>query len=142
MRKPMSKLQNRAGTTSPIIPFVFEQANMQATQTDTDTAIAGGLTATYAMPLNGSIVGYAIQLSAAVAAGSLEFDIEVNGATTLTIETDAATTTEFYATIPYGNEPFVAGDKIGVTYTSDGSLSPTTADANIVVFVMFDGFDI
>jgi len=138
----MAKLQNRAGTTSPIIPFVFEQANMAASQTDTDTAVAGGLTATYVMPFDGSIVGYGIQMSAAVSAGSLEFDIEVDGATTATIETDAASTTEFYGTYAYGDEPFSAGSSIGVTYTSDGSLSPETADANIVVYVMFEGFDV
>lgn len=137
-----NKMQTRAATTSPIVPFVFEQANMQASQTDTDTVVAGGVTATYAMPLSGSIVGYSITLSAAVSAGSLEFDIEIGGATTATIETDAATTTEFYGTYNYGDEPFSAGAVLGVTYTSDGSLSPTTADANIVVFVMFDGFDV
>lgn len=137
-----NKIQNRAGTTSPIVPFVFQQANMQASQTDTDTVVAGGVTATYAMPLAGSIVGYSIKLSAAVTAGSLEFDIEVGGATTATIETDAASTTEFYGTYNYGDEPFSAGALIGVTYTSDASLAPITADANIVVFVMFDGFDV
>jgi len=138
----MAKLQNRAGTTSPILTFGFEQANMQVSQTDTDTTVLGGLTATYVMPKDGSIVGYGIQLSTAVTAGSLEFDIEVNGATTATIETDAASTTEFYGTYEFGDEPFSAGDTIGVTYTSDGSLAPTTADANVIVYVMLTDYDI
>lgn len=136
----MAVTQEQIATTYVVVPFVFEQANMAASQTDTDITVAGGLTATYVMPKDGSIVGYGIQLSAAVAAGSLEFDVEINGATTLTIETDAASTTEFYSTIEYGVEPFVAGDNLGVTYTSDGSLSPTTADANVVLYVMFKDF--
>lgn len=138
----MVKMQTNEATSSPTIPYVYEIANMASSQTDTDINIAGGLTATYAMPLNGSIVGYAIQLSGAVSAGSLEFDIEVNGTSTATIETDTASTTEFYDLYEYGTEPFVAGDSIGVTYTSDGSLDPETIDANVVLFVIFEQFKV
>lgn len=138
----MAKLQNRAGTTSPIQPLVFALANLAASQTDTDVPIVGGVNNTYALPLNGSIVGYAIQFSETVTAGSLEFDLEIDGTSTFTIETDTAATTEYYNTIEYGNETFLAGSSLGVTYTSDGSLAPLTIDANIIVYVMFEGFDV
>lgn len=138
----MSIGQTQEPTRSPQHPFVFALANLAASQDATDVPILGGVNNTYVMPKGGCIVGYGIQLSAAVAAGSLDVDLEIDGASTLTIAADTASTTEFYSTIEFGNEPFSAGAKLGVTYTSDGSLSPTTADMNVVVYVMFREWDV
>jgi len=137
-----NKLQNRAGTTSPMFVFGWEDVDLAITQTDTDIPILGGLTFTYVMPFDGSIVGYGIKLSTAVTAGSLEFDFEINGASTKTVETDAASTTEFFAKIDFEIEPFLAGDLLGVTFTSTSGLLPTTADVNVMLYVMFTDFDI
>lgn len=131
-------LQEPIAITYPMVNYGFEQANMAASQTDTDINIVGGLTATYVMPFDGWLCAYSIKLSAAITAGSLEFDVEVNGSTVLTIETDAASTTEFYSRLVANSYRLQAGDLLGVTYTSDASLAPTTSDANVVLLVMYE----
>ncbi|MGB1285058.1 MAG: hypothetical protein ACPG7F_00880 [Aggregatilineales bacterium] len=135
----MGKLQSPEATSSPQHTFNFALANLAASQTATDIPIPGGVVNTYLLPKGGYIVGYAINKSAAHGAGSLDFDIELDGTSTITI---AADTTSEYATINAPDEPFSAGQTLGVTYTSDGSLSATTVDVAVTVYVMFEGWDI
>lgn len=135
----MGKLQTSEATRSPQIAYQFALANLAASQTATDVPVPGGVVNTYLLPVGGYIVGYAINKSAAHGAGSLDFDIELDGTSTLTIEAD---TTSEYATINAPDEPFSTGQALGVTYTSDGSLSATTVDIVVTVFVMFEGWDI
>lgn len=131
-------LQENIAVSQPIIPYQFSEANLAVSQTDTDVPILGADTTTYLMPANGFIVGYAIGKSANHTAGSLDFDLTIDGTSTLTI---AADTTSVYAFVPVPNEYFAAGSTLGVTYTSDGSLDPTTVDVAVTVFVVFQEFE-
>ncbi|MGB1287709.1 MAG: hypothetical protein ACPG7F_14315 [Aggregatilineales bacterium] len=135
----MGKMQTSEATSSPQVAYNFTLDDLAASQTGTDIPTPGGLINTYLLPVRGYIVGYAINKSAAHSAGSLDFDIEVNGTSTLTIQAD---TTSVYSTINVPDEPFAAGETLGVTYTSDGSLSATTVDVVVTVFVMFEEWDI
>ena len=118
--------------------YQFSIANLAVSQTGTDIPVLGAVMNTYLMPKDGYIVGYSIGKSAAHTAGSLDFDIEVGGSSTLTI---AADTASVYKTLDTPNEPFSAGDTIGVTYTSDGSLLAVTVDVVVTIFVVFKDFE-
>lgn len=130
----MTKLQEQIAITENVVKFSFSEANLAASQTATDIPILGADIVTYQLPYDGWIVGYSINKSAAHSAGSLDFDLELDGTSTLTI---AADTTSVYAALEVPNEPFSAGATLGVTYTSDGSLSATTVDVVIDVYVVF-----
>lgn len=135
----MAISQENMPTSKPIIKYSFALANLADSQTGTAVPILGGVVNDYLMPLAGCIVGYSINKSASHSAGSLDFDLTVAGTSTLTIEAD---TTDVYALIQWGNEPFAAGDALGVTYTSDANLEANTVDAVVDVFVLFTGFSV
>ena len=134
----MAMTQENMPTTSPQHVFSFAIADLAVSQTATDIPIPGGVIPTYLMPAAGYIVGYSINKSAAHSAGSLDFDLEINGTSTLTI---AADTSSVRKILEAGDEPFSAGDTLGVTYTSDGSLSAITVDVVVDVYVVFTGFN-
>lgn len=131
-------VQERIAITRPTIMYSFAIANIADSQTGTAVPILGGVLNNYIMPLNGYIVGYAINYSAALSAGSTDFDLLVNGTSTLTIEAD---TVSVYKTLPEGNEPFTAGQTLGVSYTTDGNVEANTVDVVVNVFVVFSDFD-
>lgn len=131
--------QERMPTSKPIIPYQFALADLADSQTATAVPPLGAVVSDYLMPLAGCIVGYAINKSAAHSAGSLDFDLTVAGSSTLTIQAD---TTDVYSLIEYGNEPFAAGDALGVTYTSDANLEANTVDVLVTVFVLFEDFNL
>lgn len=135
----MTITQENMPTSKPIIKFSFALADLADSQTGTAIPALGAVVPTYVMPLAGCIVGYSINKSASHSAGSLDFDLTVAGTSTLTI---AADTTDVYSLIEYGNEPFAAGDALGVTYTSDGNLEANTVDVIIDVYVLFSEFRI
>lgn len=134
----MGMTQENMPTTSPIIKFSFALANLAISQTGTAIPILGGVVNDYIMPCAGFIVGYAINKSESHSAGSLDFDLTVAGTSTLTI---AADTTDVYKLLEVPNEPFAAGNALGVTYTSDAGLLATTVDVVVDVYVVFTGFE-
>lgn len=131
-------MQQESAPRHPVVVFQFALANLAASQTGTDIPIPGGVVPTYLMPNAGYIVGYSINKSAAHTAGSLDFDLEIGGTSTLTI---AADTSSVYGKLNVPDEPFAAGDALGVTYTSDANLDATTVDVVVSVFVVFENFD-
>jgi hypothetical protein len=133
----MSMSQENMPTSKPIIKFSFALVDLADSQTGTAVPILGGVVPTHLMPLAGWIVGYSINKSASHSAGSLDFDLTVAGTSTLTI---AADTTDTYALLEVPNEPFAAGDALGVTYTSDGDLEANTVDVVVDVYVVFSEF--
>jgi hypothetical protein len=135
----MAITQERMPTSKPIIKYSFALANLADSQTATAVPILGGVLNEHLMPLSGCIVGYSINKTASHSAGSLDFDLTVAGTSTLTI---AADTTDVSALIEWGNEPFSAGDALGVTYTSDDSLEANTVDVVVDVFVLFSEFNV
>ena len=139
----MSKYQKQHGTTSPFAEYTFSLANLAATQTDTVIPANGGVVDTHVMWKKGCIVGYTVQLSAAITAGTLISEVFVAGADNgIDITMDTASTTEFTGSFEYGDYPFAAGATLGVAYTSDGSLAPTTSDALITLIVMYEGAEV
>lgn len=138
----MAKMQDQAATTSPIIALHFALANLAASETGTAVPVLGGVVNTAAVPKGGAVVGYGIQLSETVTAGSLDIDITVDGTSVQTIAADVASTTEFGGTIEFNNAAFSALDSIGVTYTTDGSFTPATADIGVTVYIMMEDFSV
>lgn len=127
-------LQEPIAITDNVVKFSFALANLADSQTATDIPIPGAVLNTYLMPYAGYVVAYAINKSAAHSAGSLDFDIEIGGTSTLTI---AADTESVYKALNVPDEPFSAGDTLGVTYTSDANLEANTVDVQVDVYVVF-----
>lgn len=130
----MGQMQEPIAIKHNVVKFSFSEANLAASQTNTDIPVLGADHTDYLLPFDGFIVGYAIRKSAAHGAGSLDFDINISGTSTLTI---AADTTEVYASLNVPDEPFSAGAYLGVDYTSDENLSATTVDVVIDIYVLF-----
>ena len=130
----------RLPTSSPTMKYTFALANLAAAQTGIAVPIQGGVIDTFVMPKGGYIVGYAVNKSAATSAGATAIDITVAGTSTKTVNIGTASTTKFYAVLPVPDEPFSAGDLLGVTYTTDADHAPTTQDIVVDVFVEFRDF--
>lgn len=131
-------VQEAISIKHPIVKYSFALANIADSQTGTAVPILGGVVNNYIMPLNGSIVGYAINYSASLSAGSTDFDLLVNGTSTLTI---AADTVSVYKLIDEGVEPFTAGQTLGVSYTTDANVEANTVDVVVDVFVCLRDFE-
>jgi hypothetical protein len=131
-------VQEAISIKHPIVKYSFALANIQDSQTGTAVPMLGGVLNAYIMPLNGSIVGYAINYSASLSAGSTDFDLLVAGTSTLTI---AADTTSTYKLIEEGVEPFAAGQTLSVSYTTDGNVEANTVDVVVDVFVVLRDFE-
>lgn len=125
--------------TQPTHKFEFSLADFAASQTDTVVPTNGGIVNTHVMWKDGSILGSTVQLSAAITAGSLDAEVFVNNVDTgIDIVMDTAATTEFKNSYVRGTYNFQAGQTLGVKYTSDGSLAPTTSDGLITIYVIYN----
>lgn len=91
--------------------------------------VQAGATAEVTIIRPGSIVGVSILITGPRTAGQADFEVTLNGAGTGFMCTfdgsseDTSTTTS--ATQDAGLDAIVAGDKIGIRYTTDGSWAPT-----------------
>ena len=127
-----------------IVPFVFVQDALAASQTDVQLNIqevTGGMALAVegiTMPWAGSVVGISVDLSAAASAGQLTVGATIGGteaaATTQTITTATAARAVFQADAVR----FVAGDKLGVEITTNAGWNATTADLAVIVYVLLD----
>lgn len=127
--------QEKIAIRHNVATYEFALANLADSQTNTDVPIVGGVVATYLMPFKGHIIGYSINKSAAHSAGSLDFDLNINGSSVLTI---AADTTSTYDTFETGTYQFSAGQTLGVDYTSDENLEANSVDVGVTLFVVFE----
>lgn len=127
-----------------IVPFVFVQDALAASQTDVQLNIqevSGGMALAVqgiTMPWAGSVVGISVDTSAAATAGSMTVGVTFGGteasATTQTITTATAARAVFQADAVR----FVAGDKLGVEITTSGTWDAVTADLAVIVYVLLD----
>lgn len=128
----------------PIVPLLFSQDNVAASQTNVQIPImqvasaAENAVDSYPAPWAGVIVGISANLSAAATAGALTVGATVGGTEktdpTLSITTEASKTD----TAVRGSATFAAGDLIGCEITTDGSWDGTSSDLSAVVYVMYE----
>ena len=131
-------VQENIAIAQPMVAYNFAVANIADSGTGTVVPILGGVVNNYLMPRAGCIVGYAINYSASLSAGSTDFDILVAGSSTLTIAADTVSVSKI---LTEGQEPFRAGQTLGVTYTTDADVEANTVDVVVTVFVVFYEFD-
>ncbi len=114
----------------------FMQSDVAASQSAVAIPVLGlAGNAEIVMAKLGSAIGISIASNAARTAGTLTVDVTVNGtAIGLQAVLDGTNTQYHYATQAGGLDTFVAGDRLGVKITTDGTWAPTTAD--IVVMVL------
>lgn len=127
-----------------LVPLVFHQADVAASQTNVQLSVAAVDNAAddqlavdgYVVPFDGEIVAISARLSAAATAGSLTVGPTIGGTEeadpTLTITTAQSARDS----APRGTAPFAAGDLIGAEITSGGTWDGTGADLTVVVWVL------
>lgn len=133
-------VQERIAISRPTMAYSFFLANLAATQTGTAVPVPGAAVTNYLLPFGGYIVCVVANLTAAFSAGTAVIDITLDGTSTKTINIGVASTTEYITRLPIPDEPFSAGQELAVTYTTDGSASPTTNDLEVTVYVCFSDF--
>ena len=127
-----------------IVPFVFVQDNLAASQTDValniqEVASAAALLITgLSMPWSGSIVGVSVDTSSAATAGTLTVTATLDG--TKQSDTAQSITTETAASVvvPQSKVKFAAAQKLGVKITTSAGWDATTADLAVIVYVLLD----
>lgn len=91
------------------------------------------------MPFRGSLVGLAVQGTAAKAGGTLTLNVRKNGTAfdamaSYSLPNASRGTTQFAK----GSYGFERDDYLDVTYTTDSSYTPTTTVVEVTVFVYMD----
>lgn len=133
-------LTERIAITHNLVAFPFALANLAATQTDTAVPILGGVIPTYTALFPGYVVAITANLSAAATAGVLTLDFSIAGTAKAVDKTLAtASTTSYIYKFRPGDYPFAAGATLGMSYTSNGSLDPTTSDLVAMLYVLYVG---
>lgn len=92
---------------------------------------------TFRAQRDGSIVGASTRLTAPVASGTLIVNVTVNGVIiglSMTHDAISSPSGQTAAGQP-GNNPYAAGDLIGVELSTDGGFSPATTDLEVAVSV-------
>ena len=140
----MPKQFEQIAARGQVVPFVFVQDAVAASQTDAQINIqevSGGMAlavSELSMPWAGSIVGISVNTSAAATAGSLTVGVTLDGteqaASTQTITTGQAATAVFNQ----ASIPFIAAQKLGVEITTSASWDAVTADLAVIVYVLLD----
>jgi len=113
---------------SNYFPLWFYVANAASGGTDVEMSIAGEATASdvpqQPIPWAGSIVGFSLQLEAAVSAGTATVYPTINGVTAASSLVLSTTVTQYTATKwRRGLYPFTAGQRIGAQYTTTGTFT-------------------
>ena len=127
-----------------IVPFVFVQDNLAASQTDValniqEVASAAALLITgLSMPWSGSIVGVSVDTSSAATAGTLTVTATLDGTKQSDTAQSITTATAASVVVPQSKVPFAAAQKLGVKITTTGAWDATTADLAVIVYVLLD----
>lgn len=141
----MGLTQQRLNPTPyPIVPLLFSQDNVAASQSNVQLSVlqvasaAENVVDSYRAPWPGVIVAIAASVSTAATAGSMTVGATVGGTEagdpTLTFTTLAS----YSDTASRGAATFVAGDLIGCEITTDGSWDATSSDLLVQVYVMYE----
>lgn len=132
----------RITATSHIERFDFETANIPDAA-GTAVLVGGGAGGSdYPMPKNGSIIGVGARLNGALIGGTVTFrpllnTSAVTGAAGTALSSSAQQT---FKELPVGKYPVAQGQYLGCDWTKSGTVNPTTLDAVISIWVLFDDF--
>ncbi len=124
----------------PVVPLMFTEDALAASQTDAQMAIINATGASssdeYVFPFAGEVIGISVRTTAAATTGTATFGATINGTedadTTITVATEQTK----YKAVPRGSAKFAAGDRIGCELTTGGTWDGTSADAVVTVLVM------
>lgn len=114
----------------------FYRQDVAPNQNYVPIEVAPGVTEVV-MPRAGSVIAMSVAGSAARTGGWASFSLFRNGTmlSGCSVYLDSTTPQYSYLTLAKGAKTFAAGDKLSVRVNSDASLSPTTIDACVVVWL-------
>jgi hypothetical protein len=125
-----------------LIPLVFSQAEVAASQTDValfTAEVHGGValeTIGYVMPFKGEIIAVSANLSAAATGGLLSLAPTVDATATTDPVLAITTATAASDTCRRGSNPFAKGSLVGCKITTSGAWTAETMDLNVIVWVI------
>lgn len=140
----MPKQFEQIAARGQILPFLFTQDGVAASQTDAQLyliEVQGGMMLQVdgiSMPWAGSVVGISVNTSAAATAGQLTVGVTLDGTEQASSTQTLTTATAATAVFPQSSMPFAAGQKLGVEITTNGAWDGTAADLAVFVYVLLD----
>lgn len=140
----MAKQFEQIAARGQIVPFLFTQDGVAASQTDAQLyliEVQGGMMLQVdgiSMPWAGSVVGISVNTSAAATAGQLTVGVTLDGTEQASSTQTLTTATAATAVFPQSSMPFAAGQKLGVEITTSGAWDGTSADLAVFVYVLLD----
>ena len=125
-----------------IFKFDFEAVNVPDAA-GTANIVGGGSGTQIPVPLPGAILGMAVRGNALLSTGTLLFRPTVNGSALTTFSLTSLTSAIQQAYRMRGKDlfPIKAGDRLGVDFTKTGTISPTTIDFIISLYVLLGDFE-
>ncbi len=134
----MDAVQEQITPTSFLVPLVFQATNIPDAAGVANTVEP--TTPEYVMPWAGSIVGISAAQNAALSTGTLTFRPTINGTGNTGITTALSSSAQRnYTKKPADTVKFAAGQRLGVDWTKSGTVSATTTDATIILWVLVEG---
>jgi hypothetical protein len=133
-----NKLLERIAVDKYVVPLFFQTSNI-ADAAGTANAIEPASTE-YVMPYPGSVVAITAALNGALSTGTVTFRPTING-TAVTAFTATALSSSKQRTADSqlaDKTHFAAGDRLGIDWTKSGTVSPTTLDATITLWVLVE----
>lgn len=134
----------REVASGQIFKYTFQTVDMPDAA-GTANVLGGAVGTEYPMPLAGSIVGIAARGNAALGAGpTVTFRPTVNGSAVTTFGGTAISSTNRNQIKNKSRDihKFAAGDRLGVDWVKSGTVSPTTIDYVIDVYVLMGDFEV
>jgi hypothetical protein len=123
-----------------LVPFVFGQDAVAASQTDVQLPVVAGEATQvidgYPMAFPYEVVGISAALSAAATAGSLAIGASLGGTEDADSVLTVTTQTNHYKRIPRGKMRGAAGTRLGAEITTTGAWDGTTADLVVVIWAI------
>jgi hypothetical protein len=137
----MARNQTQVGSTYNVVALPFAKTDIGNANAEMST-VQGADQLYYTMPANGAVIGVSFAMSGTLTTGTLTLVPTKNTTGTL----DAFTDTVFGNQVSMyemrdadaGDTRFAAGDTIGLQYTKDGTVAPTTRDATALLFVLLE----
>lgn len=131
-------LQTDIGSTKVPIALHFQTTDIADANGTLNSIVAA--VDEYVMPVSGSIIGFGAQLNGTLTTGTLTFAPTKNGVA-LSESFSATLTADSAYQIRQANDPvwtFNAGESVGLMWTKEGTVAPTTRDAAALLFVLLD----